>query len=156
MDVRGVKIVIAVALVALLGALAAAPTARSGEESKRVALSSLESGVLSQLNKIRAQHGLQPVQINARLTAAAAQHSKDMGAAGYFAHDSNDGTAFSPTRLGLDHFAFTVATQEGIEQWAQRLTAAGVEHSGVIEIPPGAILNFKDPDGVALALFWDR
>ncbi|MEO8695810.1 MAG: VOC family protein [Acidimicrobiales bacterium] len=75
---------------------------------------------------------------------------------GLVEHRSNDGTAFDPTRLGLDHLAFTVATQEGIEQWAQRLTTAGIEHSGVIEIPPGAILNFKDPDGIALALFWDR
>jgi uncharacterized protein YkwD len=93
MDVRGAKTFIAVALIALLGALAA-PAAQSGKESKSVTLSSLESGVLSQLNKIRAQHGLLPVRINARLTAAAAQHSKDMGAAGYFAHNSNDGTAF--------------------------------------------------------------
>jgi hypothetical protein len=30
------------------------------------------------------------------------------------------------------------------------------EASNVIEIAPGAILNFKDPDGIALALFWDR
>jgi uncharacterized protein YkwD len=93
MDVRGAKTVIAVALIALVGALAA-PAAQSGKESKKVTLSSLESGVLSQLNKIRAQHGLQPVRINARLTAAAAQHSKDMGTAGYFQHNSNDGTAF--------------------------------------------------------------
>ena len=81
------------ALVALLGALAA-PAARSGKASTHVALSSLESGVLSQLNKVRAQHGLQPVKISARLTAAAAQHSTEMGATGYFEHTSHDGTAF--------------------------------------------------------------
>jgi len=75
---------------------------------------------------------------------------------GLVEHRANDGTAFDPTRLGLDHLAFTVATQAEMEQWAQRLTAAGVEHSGAIDIPPGAILNFKDPDGVALSLFWDR
>jgi len=40
------------------------------------------------------QHGLQPVQISARLTASAAQHSKEMGTDGYFEHNSNDGTAF--------------------------------------------------------------
>ena len=75
---------------------------------------------------------------------------------GLVEHPGNDGTAFDPTRLGLDHFAFTVPTQQDLEAWAQRLTAAGVEHSGAIDIPPGAILNFKDPDGIALALFWDR
>ena len=75
---------------------------------------------------------------------------------GLVEHRGNEGTAFDPTRLGLDHVAFTVATQQELEQWAQRLTAAGIAHSGAIDIPPGAILNFKDPDGIALALFWDR
>jgi len=93
MDVRGAKVVIAVALVALLGALAA-PAAHSSRAGNRVALSSLESGVLTDLNRIRVQHGLQPVKISARLTASAAQHSKEMGADGYFEHNSHDGTAF--------------------------------------------------------------
>jgi uncharacterized protein YkwD len=93
MDVRGARTFIAVGLVALLGALAA-PAAHSSKAGNRVALSSLESGVLSQLNKIRVQHGLQPVKISARLTASAAQHSREMGADGYFAHNSHDGTAF--------------------------------------------------------------
>ncbi|MCW2964737.1 MAG: SCP-like extracellular [Actinomycetia bacterium] len=93
MDVRGAKTVIAVALVALLGALAA-PTAHSGKVANRVALSSLDSGILSDLNKIRRQHGLQPVKISARLTASAAQHTKEMGADGYFEHSSHDGTSF--------------------------------------------------------------
>lgn len=93
MDVRGARTVIAVALVALLGALAA-PAAHSGKVANHVALSGLESGVLSDLNTIRAQHGLQPLKVSARLTASAAQHSKEMGADGYFQHNSHDGTSF--------------------------------------------------------------
>ena len=93
MDVKGVRIVFAVALVALVGALVA-PAARSDEAARRAALTSLETGVLSQLNEIRANHGLQPVKISARLTAAAAQHTTEMGTTGYFAHSSHDGTAF--------------------------------------------------------------
>jgi uncharacterized protein YkwD len=93
MDGRGAKIFIAVAVVALVGALAA-PAAHSGKATTHVKMSSLESGVLSELNKVRAQHGLQPVKISARLTASAAQHSKEMGADGYFEHNSHDGTAF--------------------------------------------------------------
>src|SRR5712664_1065952 len=93
MDVRGARTVIAVAVVALLGPFAA-PAAQSGKVANRVALSSLESGVLSDLNEIRAQHGLQPVKISARLTASATQHSKEMGADGYFEHSSHDGTVF--------------------------------------------------------------
>ena len=63
---------------------------------------------------------------------------------------------FDPRTRGLDHLAFTVASRDELDGWARHLTAAGVEHSGPIEIPPGAILNFKDPDGISLALFWER
>ena len=90
---RGSKIAVAIALCALAGAVAA-PGALSGKSSTRVTLTALESGVLAQLNHIRAQHGLKPLRINARLTAAATQHSREMGTAGYFEHESRDGTAF--------------------------------------------------------------
>ena len=63
---------------------------------------------------------------------------------------------FDPRARGLDHLAFTVASRDELDGWAKHLTAAGVEHSDPIEIAPGAILNFKDPDGISLALFWDR
>ena len=98
MDVWGAKTktfmaVALLALVALVGAFAA-PAAQSKKARTSVSLSSLERGVLIDLNKIRAQHGLQPVHISARLTASAAQHSKEMGADGYFQHNSVNGTAF--------------------------------------------------------------
>jgi glyoxylase I family protein len=63
---------------------------------------------------------------------------------------------FDPTRTGLDHFAFSVESRGDLDEWASHLEARGVEHSGVLEVPPGAILNFKDPDGIALALMWRR
>ncbi len=63
---------------------------------------------------------------------------------------------FDPTHIGLDHLAFSVDSLDDLHAWATRLAALGVESSGVIDIPPGAILNVKDPDGIALALFWDR
>lgn len=66
------------------------------------------------------------------------------------------GGAFDPAVTGLDHAAFTVASLDDLHGWAARLDAHGVAHSGVVDIPPGAILNFRDPDGIALALFWDR
>ena len=63
---------------------------------------------------------------------------------------------FDPTHLGLDHFAFSVAAREDLDLWARRLDDLGVPHSGPIEVPPGAILNFKDPDDIALAFMWRR
>ncbi len=70
-------------------------------------------------------------------------------------HERDD-LAFDPSRTGLDHFAFAVATREDLDGWADHLDRLGIEHSGPLEIPPGAILNFKDPDGIALALMWRR
>ena len=75
---------------------------------------------------------------------------------GLVEHASTGAGGFDPVRVGLDHVAFTVATRQELDQWAARLDGAGVLHSGAIDVPPGAILNFKDPDGIALALFWDR
>jgi glyoxylase I family protein len=74
---------------------------------------------------------------------------------GIVEHNFEDG-GFDARRLGLDHVAFDVATMDEMDAWAVALTAAGIDHSGAIEVPPGAILNFKDPDGIALSLFWQR
>jgi glyoxylase I family protein len=63
---------------------------------------------------------------------------------------------FDPHRLGLDHLAFAVPTREAMDEWAAALLAAGVQHSGVIDVGARSILNFKDPDGIALAVFWDK
>lgn len=71
-------------------------------------------------------------------------------------HLGEDHDGFDARRTGLDHLAFTVGSEAELDAWAERLTANGVEHSGPVAIPPGAILNFRDPDGIALALFWDR
>lgn len=70
-------------------------------------------------------------------------------------YDRDDGR-FDPTHVGLDHFAFSVDTRAQLDAWAARLDELGIEHSGAIDVPPGAILNFKDPDGIALALMWRR
>jgi uncharacterized protein YkwD len=83
----------AVACIAVLAA-SAAPAAVSAPARRTAALSSLESGVLQQLNAIRAQHELVPLRLSAGLSAAADQHSREMGADGYFQHESVDGTAF--------------------------------------------------------------
>jgi uncharacterized protein YkwD len=83
-------VVVLAAAVAVLGAAAATPSSTH----RATRLSTLEVGVLDQLNRIRVQHGLVPLRLNARLTAAATQHSREMGLDGYFAHNSVDGTAF--------------------------------------------------------------
>lgn len=74
---------------------------------------------------------------------------------GLVEHPGERGKAFDPTTTGLDHVAFAVATRDDLTAWVERLDARGIDHSGVIDIPSGMILNFKDPDGIQLSIFWD-
>jgi uncharacterized protein YkwD len=98
-------VVVLLAGIGALGAAAATPSA--AHHATR--LTSLETGVLQQLNEIRAAHGLVPLRLNERLSAAASQHSREMGVDGYFDHSSIDGTLFwkriehwySPSGYGL-------------------------------------------------------
>ena len=87
------KAAAALAIVALLTAVAA-PAGTTAHANRTTTLAALESGVLKQLNGIRAQYGLVPVKLNTRLSDAAQQHSREMAADGYFEHTSADGTAF--------------------------------------------------------------
>jgi enamine deaminase RidA (YjgF/YER057c/UK114 family) len=59
--------------------------------------------------------------------------------------------AFTPNRTGLDHLCFTVASRAEIDDWAARLDERHVSRSEVAEMKTGPILNFKDPDGIALS-----
>jgi glyoxylase I family protein len=75
---------------------------------------------------------------------------------GLVEHVGSRAQVFDPTVTGLDHFAFSVRSPDEMRHWARHLDACGVEHSGPIAVPPGEILNFKDPQGIAIALFWDK
>jgi uncharacterized protein YkwD len=55
---------------------------------------SLRTAILMDLNQIRRSHGLAPLTFSRALTAAASQHSSEMLALGYFAHNSYDGLTY--------------------------------------------------------------
>jgi uncharacterized protein YkwD len=74
-----------------LGAALSAPVAEASVISAR---NSLNAGVLTQLNLVRAQHHLASLRLSDGLVAAARQHSSQMTADGYFAHNSADGMSF--------------------------------------------------------------
>lgn len=76
-------------------------------------------------------------------------------AVGLVQHAAGAGDRFDAAHLGLDHVAFSVASRGELDDWATTLGEHGIDHSGVIDVAVGAILNFKDPDGIALAFFWD-
>jgi len=74
---------------------------------------------------------------------------------GLVEHRAGDRQPFDPRRTGLDHVALTVADRADLDAWAEHLDRHGIAHSGVVDLPVGAILNTADPDGIAVALFWD-
>jgi uncharacterized protein YkwD len=86
---RGIALTLVTLAAAVLASSAVAAPARTA-----AALTPLESGVLVQLNQLRAQHGLAPLRLSPKLTAAAHAHSEQMAADGYFAHESADGSEF--------------------------------------------------------------
>lgn len=60
---------------------------------------------------------------------------------------------FSENRVGLDHVSFAVAGHSEIESAARVLDELGVAHGGVKDIGAGYILEFRDPDNIALEIF---
>jgi uncharacterized protein YkwD len=89
--VRAVAVVVAVAASLVVAAPASAV---SGADRTVQAANTLELGVLAQVNRVRAEHGLKPLRINVKLRAAADAHSLAMGSYGFFAHESRDGSSF--------------------------------------------------------------
>ena len=81
-------LVVAAASAFLASGTSAAPRAHA------VTLRSLESSVLVDINAFRRSHGLARLRLNAQLNGAAREHSEQMAADGYFAHESADGSPF--------------------------------------------------------------
>lgn len=94
MGIRRIRVLPLLALVTGLVALVLPATAPSAPSHSKVALSLLESGVLQQLNQIRADHHLPLLTLSTPLTIASKQHTMEMADDGYFDHTSHDGTVF--------------------------------------------------------------
>jgi len=59
---------------------------------------------------------------------------------------------FHEGRCGLDHIAFRVASRDELDTAAAHLDDLGIEHEPVKDIGPSYILEFRDPDNIALEL----
>ena len=81
-------------VLAAVSLTAPASARNDGPISASSGVSALEAAVLSNVNQIRAQHGLRPLKVSTRLSGAADQQSKAMGAKGFFNHNSADGSTF--------------------------------------------------------------
>ena len=77
-------------------------------------------------------------------------------AIGLHENKGNQGEQFDECRTGLDHIGFNVSDRAEMEQWAEHLSAIGVEHSGIRDLKepmPFSTLVFRDPDNIQLELF---
>ena len=59
---------------------------------------------------------------------------------------------FNEDRAGLDHIAFRIASKAELDAAAQHLDELGIDHEPVKDIGPSYILEFRDPDNIALEL----
>lgn len=60
---------------------------------------------------------------------------------------------FDENRVGLDHLSFAVGARSDLDAAAALLDEQGVTHGGVKDVGAGYILEFRDPDNIALELF---
>ncbi len=85
----------ALAALCVVGVASARPSAPAADHVAGLTRSAqLEADVLEQLNEVRREHGLVPLRLSAPLGKAAEAHSREMASAGYFEHESADGSAF--------------------------------------------------------------
>ncbi len=59
---------------------------------------------------------------------------------------------FDEDRVGLDHIAFRTASKAELDAAANHLDDLAIEHGPVKDIGPSYILEFRDPDNIALEL----
>ena len=63
-----------------------------------------------------------------------------------------DGDRHDEDRVGLDHLCFTVSSQADLRDAVVVLDDLGIAHEGIKDIGVGHILEFRDPDDIALEL----
>lgn len=60
--------------------------------------------------------------------------------------------AFDEDRTGLDHLSFAVADYTALDRAIAVLDEHEVQHGGIKDVGTGWILEFRDPDNIALEL----
>lgn len=66
---------------------------------------------------------------------------------------ARDGDRFDEDRVGLDHLSFAVPARSDLDAAADVLDGLGVAHEAIRDTGAGYLLEFRDPDGIALELF---
>jgi glyoxylase I family protein len=72
----------------------------------------------------------------------------------YQQHDAHQGERFDPRRTGLDHVGFQVSSRSALDEWSTHFNELGVDHSPIADRDYGAVLTFRDPDGIQMEMFY--
>jgi catechol 2,3-dioxygenase-like lactoylglutathione lyase family enzyme len=60
---------------------------------------------------------------------------------------------YDEDRVGLDHLSFAVSQRSDLDAAVTMLDGLGIAHEGIKDIGSAYILEFRDPDNVALEFF---
>ena len=71
---------------------------------------------------------------------------------GLIQHPDGLPDSFDPRRVGLDHVGFQVPERDDLDDWVRHFDDLGIAHSGVVASPYAYVVNFRDPDEIALEL----
>ncbi|KUI13995.1 glyoxalase [Mycobacterium sp. GA-1285] len=63
-----------------------------------------------------------------------------------------DTDSFDENRTGLDHVAFRLTSKDELDSAESHLDDLGISHEPIKDIGPMYILEFRDPDNIALEL----
>ncbi len=95
--------------------------------------------------------------INDRWKRTLCVHPESGTILGLHQHLSNGGEEFDERRTGLDHLPLGVAEYDELLSWQERLKELGVPYTPIAEtVRGGLVINFRDPDEIALELFHRR
>ena len=128
---------IAIPAVLVATAVAVSPAGASGAHGVVTSAPGLARSVVAELNRVRQEHGLRPLQPSPGLAAAARAHSREMVSSGRFEHESPDGTAFWK-RIGRFYGAAGFRTWQVGENliWSPGTLTAAAVVKGWLDSPP--------------------
>jgi catechol 2,3-dioxygenase-like lactoylglutathione lyase family enzyme len=61
-------------------------------------------------------------------------------------------STFDERVIGLDHFGIEVPDLTELHAWVRHLDELGIKHSGIVNAPYIDVVNFRDPDNIAIEL----
>ena len=69
-------------------------------------------------------------------------------------HDAPGADTFDERNVGMDHLSLVATDAGDLTTVERRLQSLGAEYTPIQQLPYGQVLNFRDPDNIALELVY--